>query len=202
MRSIVLGAGLFGLLLSVNGCADILGIEPWKDPAQAGDGNDDGEGGKEDVTSSAAGGGGVGGGDTCSDGVQDGDEADVDCGGSTCPACPDGAACMTDEDCASDFCSPRQLCAYDDGRCEMESEAGPTCGDCLKNGDETDADCGGATCLACRPGKTCLQDADCLGGACLNNVCDAGAAGTRCYANADCKGGQCLGADLTGGVCQ
>ncbi len=32
--------------------------------------------------------GGGGGGPTCSDGVQNGDETGVDCGGSSCPACP------------------------------------------------------------------------------------------------------------------
>jgi hypothetical protein len=38
----------------------------------------------------------------CEDGVKDGDEADVDCGGS-CPRCP-GAACASDGECATGSC--------------------------------------------------------------------------------------------------
>ena len=37
---------------------------------------------------------------TCTDGEQNGDETDVDCGGS-CPACGVGKACATDQGCAS-----------------------------------------------------------------------------------------------------
>lgn len=40
---------------------------------------------------------------TCSDGVQNGDEAAVDCGGS-CPACAPGVACCTGASCASGSC--------------------------------------------------------------------------------------------------
>lgn len=48
------------------------------------------------------------GGDGCSDGVQNGDETDVDCGGPTCNAlgktCWEGNACGSPEDCASTAC--------------------------------------------------------------------------------------------------
>src|SRR5436190_21807805 len=39
----------------------------------------------------------------CSDGVRDGDESDVDCGGA-CPLCPTGGSCMNDGDCESNQC--------------------------------------------------------------------------------------------------
>src|SRR5688572_23304953 len=44
------------------------------------------------------------GGDTCSDGVQNGDETDVDCGGPDCSPCADGGACLVDGDCESGTC--------------------------------------------------------------------------------------------------
>ncbi|HEX6838746.1 MAG TPA: hypothetical protein VF334_19345, partial [Polyangia bacterium] len=36
---------------------------------------------------------------TCSDKVQNGLETDVDCGGGTCPQCPDGSGCKVNSDC-------------------------------------------------------------------------------------------------------
>ena len=53
-----------------------------------------------------------GGGPTCSDGIQNGDETGVDCGGSTCPACPptcdDGIQNGDEEgvDCGGSSCPP------------------------------------------------------------------------------------------------
>ncbi len=57
---------------------------------------------------SGAGGGGAGGGDggalTCTNGQTDGDETDLDCGGS-CPGCGLTAACRSALDCASGVCT-------------------------------------------------------------------------------------------------
>ena len=41
----------------------------------------------------------------CSDGKQNGDETDVDCGGDTCAGCADGLACLSHADCADGYCS-------------------------------------------------------------------------------------------------
>src|SRR5262249_21679985 len=41
---------------------------------------------------------------TCSDGVQDGTETGVDCGGPSCSACQNGMGCRLDSDCASKIC--------------------------------------------------------------------------------------------------
>jgi len=43
--------------------------------------------------------------DTCADGVKDGAETDVDCGGGACPSCADGRACAAKSDCQSLACS-------------------------------------------------------------------------------------------------
>jgi hypothetical protein len=41
----------------------------------------------------------------CADGVKNGDETDVDCGGTTCAKCKDGSACVLAADCSSATCS-------------------------------------------------------------------------------------------------
>lgn len=51
----------------------------------------------------------AGGGD-CEDGMQSGDETDVDCGGSCSEACDDGEGCMVDDDCMSDDCGADDIC--------------------------------------------------------------------------------------------
>ena len=42
---------------------------------------------------------------TCSNGVEDGDETDTDCGGAVCERCPLEHSCEEDNDCASGFCT-------------------------------------------------------------------------------------------------
>ncbi|MEW5854861.1 MAG: hypothetical protein AB2A00_39155, partial [Myxococcota bacterium] len=43
---------------------------------------------------------------TCNDGLTNGGETDVDCGGdTTCPRCDDGLVCRTDADCTSGYCN-------------------------------------------------------------------------------------------------
>jgi hypothetical protein len=41
---------------------------------------------------------------TCGDGVQNQDETDVDCGGSTCPDCTIGQSCVVGTDCTTGLC--------------------------------------------------------------------------------------------------
>lgn len=74
---------------------------------------------------------------TCTDGRKNGNETDIDCGGSSCLACADGRACNTGTDCSSGVCNS--------GICQA-----PTCTDQVKNGNETGVDCGGS----CKP---CLR---------------------------------------------
>ena len=44
-------------------------------------------------------------GDKCTDGIKDGAETDVDCGGPTCAKCNDWKACAAESDCVSQRCS-------------------------------------------------------------------------------------------------
>jgi hypothetical protein len=50
------------------------------------------------------------------------------------------------------------------------SESGPTCSDGIRNGGETDLDCGGA-CARCADFKTCASRDDCRGALCVGDVC-------------------------------
>jgi len=113
--------------------------------------------------------------------------------------------CVVNTDCGSMVCDPlTNKCAPID------------CGDKVKNGVETDIDCGGITCPRCPTGKACKVSTDCVGGACTGSVCvptcvdglenngetdvDCGGAnctkcsiGSKCAGNADCLTGNCKG---------
>jgi len=96
----------------------------------------------------------------CDDGTLNGDESDVDCGGTDCASCPVGASCVVGSDCATAYCDA-SVCAA------------PSCSDAVQSGDETDVDCGGSTCPVCAGGMRCRTGADCASGSCTNDVCDA-----------------------------
>ena len=90
------------------------------------------------------------------DGKKNLDETDVDCGGAGAPKCADGKACAADTDCATGYCpADKKLCIA------------PTYDDTVKNGTETDVDCGGTTTTAgfkkCAADKVCAEDTDCIG---------------------------------------
>ncbi len=92
----------------------------------------------------------------------------------------------------------------------------PTCSDAVKNGNETDVDCGGGTCPPCGTAKACQGSRDCASGVCLNQVCQAPSCtdgfkngtetdrdcggscpkcvtGKTCQVNTDCVSGSCQG---------
>jgi hypothetical protein len=82
---------------------------------------------------------------TCTDGIQNGQETGVDCGGPNCPACPsctDGIQNNgeTGVDCGGPNCP-----------------ACPTCTDGIQNGGETGVDCGGPNCPPCNTGGGTVQ---------------------------------------------
>ena len=87
---------------------------------------------------------------TCSDGIKNQDESDIDCGGNSCDPCNTQDTCNTYYDC-------NNLNTCIDNLCELL----PTCSDDIKNQDETDIDCGGNTCGNCSTNESCLQNSDC-----------------------------------------
>lgn len=102
---------------------------------------------------------------SCTDGIKNQGESDVDCGGYACgvllkPAlkCAVGKACVGASDCASGVCTG--------GIC-----GGGACDNGIKDGSESDIDCGG-TCGACSDGKMCVAQSDCERGTrCSNSYC-------------------------------
>jgi hypothetical protein len=96
---------------------------------------------------------------TCRDRIKNGDETDVDCGGS-CQTCWTGKRCVNSLDCQSQFCRASTCGA-------------PTCTDGVLDGYESDIDCGGS-CGPCDTGERCAADRDCASANCDNGVGDLG----------------------------
>jgi hypothetical protein len=154
------------------------------------------------TTGPTGGSGGVVPDPTCTDGLKNGSETDVDCGGSVCGKCADDKGCANGSDCESKVCTG--------GTC-----IAPSCSDTVKNGAETDADCGGGMCGACAVDKGCVVDGDCLGGVCMGGKCAATCTdGVKDgdESDVDCGGATCgkcaidkgcaTGPDCETGVCQ
>eukprot|EP00736_Rhodelphis_marinus_P000669 Rmarinus@m.14180 len=143
----------------------------------------------------------------CSNGVQDGDETDIDCGGLSCEPCDVGLSCWHDYDCDSGVCGADGLCGdyicnpaggvlayYGDGMCTIFNNnevCGYDYGDCCYSTCSVHAsfECGadGFHCrsndpTACESG--CGVSYDCLfGGTCLEDgscSCPFGRSGYDC----------------------
>jgi hypothetical protein len=101
---------------------------------------------------------------SCTDMIKNGVETDKDCGGATCPRCASGGMCLVNSDCSSPlYCNATtHVCTT------------PTCTDGLKNGSESDVDCG-ATCspMTCPNGKMCVANSDCSSANCASLLCSA-----------------------------
>jgi len=139
----------------------------------------------------------------------------VDCGGACLnldvpQPCADAKACIANADCQSVVCTGSQCQA-------------PTCSDSVKNGNETDIDCGGSCSTLCAPGKTCSSGSDCAtamctgatAGICMESTCIDGEQNGQessidcggfcqkcpdndvCQAHSDCQSGKCASSDDT-----
>lgn len=120
-------------------------------------------------------------------------ETDLDCGGE-CIGCSDNKRCLVNNDCISGYCGNDNFCIK------------PTCFDSIKNGKETDIDCGGIDCvddeILCNEGLKCNVDSDCSSNFCsaLTLTCEI----PTCFDNSkngdetdiDC-GGDCKKCDDT-----
>ena len=130
----------------------------------------------------------------CMDQQKDGAETDVDCGGGVCSACADGKKCQSGSDCASSVCKQgSKVCQA------------PSCFDSVKNGTETDVDCGGSCNAKCSTNKACQVNADCSSNSCVNSKCQSASCfdsmknGTE--TDVDC-GGSCMAKCGVGKNCQ
>ena len=117
----------------------------------------------------------------CTDGIQNGGETALDCGGGACPPCVVGQTCGVGSDCTSGVCTS--------GVCQA-----PACNDGVKNGSETALDCGGS-CAPCVDGLACVVNADCTSGVCTAGICQTPAC------NDGVKNGGETAVDCGGGAC-
>ena len=128
--------------------------------SSSGAGGSSSSGSSSSSSSGEAGNGGSGGAvmqGHCTNGLEDGDEKGIDCGGVDCAACV-GDSCAMATDCASQSCV--------NGTCVP-----PSCSDSVKNGTETDKDCGGPDCDNCPDNAACVVPEDCINGVCNNGIC-------------------------------
>lgn len=96
----------------------------------------------------------------CSDKVKDGDETDIDCGGSCTAKCTNSKVCISNRDCKSAYCVGN-IC-----------KAG-SCTDSYVNHDETDTDCGGSCSRKCDISQKCKKNTDCETSICSEGTCIA-----------------------------
>lgn len=94
---------------------------------------------------------------TCNDEIKNGDETDIDCGGSCTARCGPLEGCESNTDCVGSVC--------------LDAICAPSCTDQTINGNETDEDCGGPDCGPCNLGQVCAVDGDCLSELCSENAC-------------------------------
>ncbi len=129
----------------------------------------------------------------CSNGVRDGGEAGVDCGG-TCPsACPNGTACFSPTQCTSGACVDGFCCNEACGglcRSCRQTRTGQPDGTCanVTNGTDPDGECSAESTTSC--GRT---------GMCFNGACGLHPAGTVCAAPT-CSGSTQSNADTCNGT--
>ncbi len=124
-------------------------------------------------------------------------------GGKVCDGMSACVECVMPSDCTSLVCASNQCVPA-------------ACIDTVKNGSETDVDCGGADCAPCVDGLACVVSDDCANKVCTFNVCQAATCtdaienGTEtdvdcggtcapcgpsqgCNQDTDCVGGSCSG---------
>ena len=134
--------------------------------------------------------------DQCDDGIRNGAETDIDCGGGQCPRCEQNSRCVNGSDCVTGICD-RGVCA--DSQCRgRDCLAGQSCyrGDCFPE---------------CRNQEECPGDSQrCVGGACVptncegvscdedREICYLGACYAACERSRDCRG---QGAQCISGAC-
>jgi hypothetical protein len=131
--------------------------------------------------------------DECADGVKNGVESDIDCGGTACLPCAADRECGKDLDCEG-------LCVDMMGIFKCVA---PSCADSRLNNDETDVDCGGKCVLemppkGCATDQKCIFHKDCASGVCKSGMCQAPSCSDQVQ-NQDEAGVDCGGA--CGGMC-
>jgi len=176
-----LALALGALMAALGGCPDDAPLPP----DTSGGAGSGGSGGM----ASACGDGTLDMGETCDDGNNTDGDGCTACAVDACYTCDANAPSACTPKTAGDACEGTKFCNAE-GQCVEcldNSQCGATgycfqnmcaaCDDGVKNGDETDVDCGGTSCSQCEQGKTCLTSTDCTStfcadGVCCNEACD------------------------------
>ena len=136
---------------------------------------------------------------SCSDGLNNGTETGIDCGGN-CGKCT-GDACEINNDCAGGQCADKLCCNIPcTGTCQACNLSGSlgTCASVLVGdmdpGTCTDpaTACDGAMACKATTGKACALNSDCASNTCLAGFCRA-PNGKPCVDNAECASKLCSG---------
>jgi hypothetical protein len=105
----------------------------------------------------------------CTDGMMNGTETDVDCGGMACPGCTTGMACLTGSDCLGGVCDANSMCQPCGGDADCATLPGTYCN--------------GGTCdMLLMNGTVCTGANECQSGQCIDGVCCDTACGSTCEA--------------------
>lgn len=103
----------------------------------------------------------------CTDGILNGQESDVDCGGLECSPCRDGSSCVVDIDCQSKRCQLGICVSSEDAECRSDNDcddANPCSLDrCIAKHCEYQA---GPDGVRCDDGRACTAQDKCRAGAC------------------------------------
>ena len=96
----------------------------------------------------------------CTDKLRDGDESDIDCGGSCRAKCANNRQCLVSSDCKTSYCV-NNVCRSGN------------CTDGYQNQGETDVDCGGNCPAKCDLHSKCVKNSDCTTNLCSDGYCAA-----------------------------
>ncbi len=115
---------------------------------------------------------------SCVDGLKNGDETGIDCGGQDCQTCA-GDACSNSNDCLSGYCVDGVCCSASCIGVCMTCNATGNAGDCINvpAGQEDPGTCGATkactvdgSCLL-KNGQACMTNTNCVSNKCASGVC-------------------------------
>ncbi|MDI3291955.1 hypothetical protein [Polyangium sp. 15x6] len=153
---------------------------------------------------------------SCDDNTKNGDETDVDCGGTHCGLCDQGKTCVAGADCTSTFCADGVCCdAACDGACLSCGVAGaigecnaipkyaedPSYGmgeACLASEGE---ECSGAGTCGKAVGQECMTNTDCATLNCKDPEMDGTKACVKANGEPCSAAGECASNNCMDGVC-
>lgn len=104
---------------------------------------------------------------TCSDGIKNGGETGVDCGGGTCPACPLGQGCASNTDCQATTICSGGTCVCGAGQADCN---GMPIDGCETNITSNPNNCGGCGMVCSLPNAT----NSCVASQCAVASCNTG----------------------------